>query len=143
MKATTPDLATFPPTIGALNAALKGAGLLDVFAAQGRGYVYFRGPGVEMCFAQSAEVYRPYSLSYGEWIELAKEKRTESEGHKALPGMDDFTERHLQAWLENTVLADEREQVGATIRKFVAEHPDVLERGNGWPEVRMLAERVL
>jgi len=53
--------------------------------------------------------------------------------------MDRWEERHLKAWLEYTVADDERDEVEALIRKYVADHPEVLER-NSWPEIRRYAE---
>lgn len=54
--------------------------------------------------------------------------------------MDIYTENHFTAWLNYTILSDERDTVENQIRCFIAEYPDVLER-HGWPEIRTLAER--
>lgn len=56
--------------------------------------------------------------------------------------MDNFTDQHLTAWLDDTILSDERKQVEVAIRGFVAQYPDVVERMS-WPEIRSLAERTL
>ena len=55
--------------------------------------------------------------------------------------MDQFTTDHLTAWIVDTVFEDDRASVHAAILDFVREHPVVVERGDTWPEIRMLAER--
>ena len=52
--------------------------------------------------------------------------------------MDDFTKRHLEAWLELTILWDEIDMVRQDILGVVNEHPELL--GNrSWPEIRAMA----
>ena len=60
---------------------------------------------------------------------------------KEVPTMiiDDFTLRHLAAWLENHVFDDEREAVADLILGFITRYPDVL-ADHSWPEIRLLAE---
>ncbi len=57
--------------------------------------------------------------------------------------MDLSTELHLMTWLEAKVPAVDRKDVQADIRRIVADHPDLLARGDSWPEIRRLAERSL
>lgn len=54
--------------------------------------------------------------------------------------MDTYTEKHFTAWLNNTILSDERDTLENQIRCFVAEYPDMVE-SHSWPEIRTLAER--
>lgn len=57
--------------------------------------------------------------------------------------MDPWTENHLQRWLDVTIVEDDRVAVEAGIRRFVEDHPDLIENGRSWPEIRALAERRL
>lgn len=61
--------------------------------------------------------------------------------HNPRGGMDAFTKKHLEDWLQRTVDSRDRRHVGKIIRAFVAQHPDLIEQGRGWPEIRSLAER--
>jgi hypothetical protein len=54
---------------------------------------------------------------------------------------DDFTEGHLQAWLSRSVRDEERDAVEAGIKRYIEQDPVPLERGDGWPAIRNLAER--
>ena len=55
--------------------------------------------------------------------------------------MDDFTKRHLEAWLELTILWDEIDMVRQDILGVVNEHPELLEN-RSWPEIRVMAEHI-
>jgi hypothetical protein len=52
--------------------------------------------------------------------------------------MDEFMERHFQAWLERWVHEDDRAAVEAGIRRLLADDPEL--GGHGWPELRNMAE---
>ena len=54
--------------------------------------------------------------------------------------MDEWTEKHFQNWLKQTVHDEERKSVESKIRSLVNEHPDLLDRLS-WPEMRNLSER--
>ena len=53
--------------------------------------------------------------------------------------IDDFTLKHLAAWLDDHIFADEREAVTDLILEFIVRHPEVL-TDHSWPEIRSLAE---
>jgi hypothetical protein len=53
--------------------------------------------------------------------------------------IDDFTLRHLAAWLENHVPDDEREAVADLILRFIVRYPEML-ADHSWSEIRSLAE---
>lgn len=48
---------------------------------------------------------------------------------------------HLARWALATLHDDERDAVVDRIIAFITEHPDVVERGDSWMEIRRLAER--
>ncbi|HUU53136.1 MAG TPA: 2'-5' RNA ligase family protein, partial [Candidatus Bathyarchaeia archaeon] len=54
---------------------------------------------------------------------------------------DQQTEDHFKAWLDKTIVDDDRVSVETGIREFIKEHPDVIERGDSWPDIRRMAER--
>lgn len=53
--------------------------------------------------------------------------------------IDNFTLRHLAAWLDDHVPDGEREAVTDLILGFIARYPEVL-TDHSWPEIRLLAE---
>jgi hypothetical protein len=55
--------------------------------------------------------------------------------------VDEFTGRHLTAWIAGAVHPEDQQKVGVGIRRFVKQHPFVIERGDSWTEIRKLAER--
>lgn len=55
--------------------------------------------------------------------------------------MDDFTTQHLERWLEQTCNEDFRDARRTLIVAFVADYPDILARGDSWPQILALAER--
>lgn len=55
--------------------------------------------------------------------------------------MDDFTKKHLEAWLDYVCVDDEqKDALRVKIVAFVKEYPDTIERGYSWPEIRNLVE---
>ncbi len=54
--------------------------------------------------------------------------------------LDDFTKKHLEAWLERTVRRGDKAKVRASIMRLLKSDPDLL-NGRSWPELRDLAER--
>uniref|UniRef100_A0A6M3JJE3 Uncharacterized protein n=1 Tax=viral metagenome TaxID=1070528 RepID=A0A6M3JJE3_9ZZZZ len=55
--------------------------------------------------------------------------------------MNDFQKRHLENWLESTIIWDEIDMVRQDILGVVNEHPELL--GNrSWPEIRAMAEYI-
>ena len=55
--------------------------------------------------------------------------------------MDDWTNKHLLEWLDSAYIdRDEAARMYFEIRAFVADYPDVLERGSSWPEIRFLVD---
>jgi len=64
------------------------------------------------------------------------------EARAAVPSpLDDFGEQHLQNWLNRVVPEDQRDAVEAGMKRMLQEHPDLIERGRTYPEIRQLAER--
>lgn len=55
--------------------------------------------------------------------------------------MDEFTQQHLNRWLEWTCNANFRDARRTLIVDFVADHPDLITRGDSWPDILRLAER--
>jgi hypothetical protein len=55
--------------------------------------------------------------------------------------MDAFTEEHLMKWLKYTIPLGDRQKVERQIRWMLKEHPELIELGWSWPEIRSLAER--
>lgn len=54
--------------------------------------------------------------------------------------MDDFSKKHLEAWLQATVHWTEIETVRKKILALLEQYPELLET-HSWPEMRELAER--
>lgn len=54
--------------------------------------------------------------------------------------MDHWEDKHLKVWLERTIAEEDRDDVESLIRKYVADHPEVLVR-NSRPEIRIYAEK--
>ena len=57
------------------------------------------------------------------------------------PALDDFADSHLIRWVRAHIVENEQAPTYFTIRAFLREYPDILERGDSWPEIRNLAER--
>ena len=55
--------------------------------------------------------------------------------------MDEFTSKHLQAWADDALHEDEREEVVKAITAFVESDLDVLGCGYDWAEIRAIIER--
>ena len=55
--------------------------------------------------------------------------------------MDRDTAEHFYAWLARTVPDDEQHTVEQQIHRLLREHPDLIDKGRSWPEMRTLAER--
>lgn len=55
--------------------------------------------------------------------------------------MDSFTQDHLAAWADHALRPEERSDVVSTIVSYVLRHPDVIDRGWSWSEIRDIAER--
>ncbi len=55
--------------------------------------------------------------------------------------MDYDTAAHFYVWLEKVVADDEQHQVEQQIHCLLRDHPDLIEKGRSWPEMRDLAER--
>jgi len=55
--------------------------------------------------------------------------------------MNDFQKRHLENWLEFTVVWDEIDTVRRDILGVVNEHPELL-NNRSWPEIRAMAEYI-
>jgi hypothetical protein len=53
--------------------------------------------------------------------------------------IDNFTLRHLAAWLDDHVPDGERDAVTNLILEFIARHPEML-ADHTWSEIRSLAE---
>ncbi len=53
--------------------------------------------------------------------------------------MNDFTKKHLDEWIERTVLSGYRGATRMMIVAFVDEYPDLIEKGYSWPEIAKLA----
>lgn len=51
--------------------------------------------------------------------------------------MDNWTRDHLEKWL----VANGQEEAREDILDMVAAHPQVVERGDSWPEILVLARR--
>lgn len=64
-----------PHSTASVNRIFKAEGITGVECVQGRGYVYLTGPAVEHYGGeQSAQVYRARDLSFGSWVDLARER---------------------------------------------------------------------
>ncbi|MDO8671213.1 MAG: hypothetical protein Q7O66_07250 [Dehalococcoidia bacterium] len=58
----------------------------------------------------------------------------------AVQTMDEYTEGHLEAWLDAHICMDERATVEANMRGLIASDPDLIDRG--WARVRDLADTI-
>lgn len=56
--------------------------------------------------------------------------------------MDTENEAHFQAWLDRTIPEDSRESVESSMRKVMADNPEMVDEGRSWPEIRKLADGV-
>lgn len=54
--------------------------------------------------------------------------------------MDAYTAQHLEKWLAHVARDEEKDTLRDSILKLVADHPDLLERGYSWPEMRRMTE---
>ena len=55
--------------------------------------------------------------------------------------MNQDTAEHFYAWLEAHVRDDEQHTVEQAIHALLADHPDLIDKGRSWPEIRFLAQR--
>ena len=53
----------------------------------------------------------------------------------------EYLEGHFKLWLEGTVPQIERDAVEKGMREYCDKFPQVIERGDSWPDIRNLAER--
>ena len=53
--------------------------------------------------------------------------------------LDDFTMKHLDAWLQRAIREEDQERVKASILALLDSDPELLER-HSWPELRDLTE---
>jgi hypothetical protein len=54
--------------------------------------------------------------------------------------MDPDNEAHFETWLDRTVPDEQRGAVESSMRKVLADHPELVEEGRSWPEIRRMAE---
>jgi len=73
-----------PPrvTVANVNAALRAAGI-DAELLKGRGYFYFGGPAVELCYTTSVPTMHLRSLSVEQWLDEARRFAAETAAARA------------------------------------------------------------
>lgn len=54
--------------------------------------------------------------------------------------MDRETAEHFYAWLDRYIHISEQHETEQLIHKILREHPDLVEKGYSWPEIRNMAE---
>ncbi len=55
--------------------------------------------------------------------------------------MDDYTTKHLQAWADDALHDDERDEVVQKMTAYIDRYPEVLELHTcSWPVIRSLVE---
>lgn len=97
-------------------------------------------------FSDAAHAARPARVRTGTMRALGREIATRDGsgfyGPQPNPAaMDRATAEHFYAWLEKTVPANEQHNVEQQIHALLRDHPDLIEKGRSWPEMRELAER--
>jgi hypothetical protein len=55
--------------------------------------------------------------------------------------MDEFTTKHLQAWADDALHEDERDEIVQKMVAYIERNPDVIERDFSWGQVRDIIER--